>query len=169
MKTDSVIKESTLPETREYFSVAAVKTEEVSVYVIGGILNNSVTTNSVLLWDPKTLKWNPVASMETKRAQFGTAVINNKFYVVGGKNEENQPLNTMEVYDPVENIWSQCPPMLCERISPGVSDIYRIKQNNKNSDITHFIRSVPLMGICMFSGEWAKMKNSSQQSNDTIL
>ena len=38
-------------------------------------------------FNPRTNTWRQVASMETRRLQFGVAVVNNKLYVTGRKDD----------------------------------------------------------------------------------
>jgi N-acetylneuraminic acid mutarotase len=44
--------------------------------------------------------------MPTARGEFGTAVVNGKIYVIGGVNQNNQPLNTVEEYNPFTSQWT---------------------------------------------------------------
>ncbi|UCH15585.1 MAG: T9SS type A sorting domain-containing protein [Bacteroidales bacterium] len=51
------------------------------------------------------------ASMPTARLSMGTAVVDGKIYVIGGTKTETSPLNVVEVYDPVTDIWDTKTPM----------------------------------------------------------
>lgn len=44
--------------------------------------------------------------MPTARGEFGTAVVNGKIYVIGGVNQNNQPLNIVEEYNPLTSQWT---------------------------------------------------------------
>jgi N-acetylneuraminic acid mutarotase len=44
--------------------------------------------------------------MPTARGEFGTAVVNGKIYAIGGVNQNNQPLNTVEEYNPLTSQWT---------------------------------------------------------------
>lgn len=50
--------------------------------------------------------WTPLSPMPTARGEFGTAVVNGKIYVIGGVNENNQPLNIIEEYNPISDQWT---------------------------------------------------------------
>jgi N-acetylneuraminic acid mutarotase len=44
--------------------------------------------------------------MPTARGGFGVAVVNGKIYAIGGINGDNEPLNTVEEYNPVTDGWT---------------------------------------------------------------
>ena len=48
--------------------------------------------------------------MTSRRLQFGVAIIDDRLYVVGGR-EGLKTLNTVECYDPATRCWSCQPPM----------------------------------------------------------
>ena len=48
--------------------------------------------------------------MTSRRLQFGVAIIEDRLYVVGGR-EGLKTLNTVECYDPGTRLWSCQPPM----------------------------------------------------------
>lgn len=56
--------------------------------------------------------------MSGRRLQFGVAVIDNKLYVVGGR-DGLKTLNTVECFNPVGKIWTVMPPMSTHRHGLG--------------------------------------------------
>jgi N-acetylneuraminic acid mutarotase len=49
--------------------------------------------------------WTTLAAMPTERAGFGLASVAGKIYAIGGINSNNQPLTTVEEYNPTINEW----------------------------------------------------------------
>ena len=62
--------------------------------------------------------WTPVATMNGRRLQFGVAVLDDKLYVVGGR-DGLKTLNTVECYNPKTKTWSVMPPMSTHRHGLG--------------------------------------------------
>ena len=62
--------------------------------------------------------WTPVANMNGRRLQFGVAVLDDKLYVVGGR-DGLKTLNTVECYNPKTKTWSVMPPMSTHRHGLG--------------------------------------------------
>jgi len=50
--------------------------------------------------------WTTLAEMPTERAGFGLASVAGKIYAIGGVNSNNQPLTTVEEYNPSVNEWT---------------------------------------------------------------
>lgn len=63
--------------------------------------------------------WTPVANMNGRRLQFGVAVLDDKLYVVGGR-DGLKTLNTVECYNPRTKTWSVMPPMSTHRHGLGM-------------------------------------------------
>lgn len=61
--------------------------------------------------------------MPTPRSSPGVSTINGKLYVVGGFNNINCTLGTLEVYDPVANTWTTRASMLTLRRSFGAAAV----------------------------------------------
>ncbi len=87
------------------------------VYVIGGLDSNGASVNTVEIYDPDTNSWSLGPSMQTRRDNPGSAVVDDKLYVFGGRTRNsdgstvNGTLNTVEIFDPVTNVWSFGTPM----------------------------------------------------------
>ncbi len=73
-------------------------------------------TDIVSVYDFKNGQWSTAASLETPRV-FATAVtLNDSIYVMGGMDDEGNPLRSTEVYDPTNNEWHESAPMLKYRV-----------------------------------------------------
>lgn len=69
-------------------------------------------------YDLRTNKWIQVGIMNGRRLQFGVAVIDNKLYVVGGR-DGLKTSNMVECYNPITKVWSTMPPMSTHRHGLG--------------------------------------------------
>lgn len=69
-------------------------------------------------YDLRTNTWVQVGIMNGRRLQFGVAVIDNKLYVVGGR-DGLKTSNMVECYNPINKVWSTMPPMSTHRHGLG--------------------------------------------------
>lgn len=71
--------------------------------------------------------WRQVGVLSGRRLQFGVAVIDQRLYVVGGR-DGLKTLNTVECYNPRSNTWSIMPPMATHRHGLGETPLssYRV-------------------------------------------
>jgi large repetitive protein len=79
------------------------------IYVIGGIAANGASVNTVEIYDPDTNTWRVGPSMQTRRDNFGAAVIDKKLYVMGGQTRNSNGtviLDTLEIFNPLTGQWS---------------------------------------------------------------
>ncbi|MBD3322185.1 MAG: hypothetical protein GF350_13890 [Chitinivibrionales bacterium] len=89
-------------ESRRFLSCAVV---DSVLYAVGGCYDlvalqmKNVAINSVEAFDPRSDQWRPAPSLVHARWDHGTAVVDGKLYVAGGRTY-NELLNTIEVYDP---------------------------------------------------------------------
>lgn len=67
---------------------------------------------------PRRDSWWQVAVMSGRRLQCGVAVLEERLYVVGGR-DGLKTLNTVECYNPRSNSWSAMPPMATNRHGLG--------------------------------------------------
>ena len=74
------------------------------IYVSGGVFQVEVL-QSVFCYDPASNIWTEVASMIKKRRGHSLISLGGLLYAVGGGNDDDGYLDTMEVYDPEKNIW----------------------------------------------------------------
>ncbi|CBJ27796.1 conserved unknown protein [Ectocarpus siliculosus] len=85
-----------LPATTEVFCIGGF-TEENWEYTI---------LSSVERFDMETEQWESKASMVIPRADFGAGLVNGRITVVGGENDERQPMDDVEWYDPSTDCWT---------------------------------------------------------------
>eukprot|EP00756_Hemistasia_phaeocysticola_P061788 Hpha_TRINITY_DN5195_c0_g1::TRINITY_DN5195_c0_g1_i1::g.192934::m.192934/K10455/KLHL18; kelch-like protein 18 len=93
------------------------------LYVVGGINHSqnetrATTLSTVVKFSPLQKTWGTNCSMSVERYHCGTALVDRKVYVVGGRNA-SQRLCSAEVYDPVRNEWKELPPMRSVRSAPA--------------------------------------------------
>ena len=55
--------------------------------------------------------------MPTRRSWPGVAALDNKIYVTGGEDDDDQPMSSVDCYDPNTNTWSQMANMNIARAS----------------------------------------------------
>jgi len=73
--------------------------------------------NSLERYDPSTNEWEAeaMAPMPTARGDVGTAVLDGKFYAVGGWEPNDGPLSSVERYDLATKAWEAVAPMATAR------------------------------------------------------
>jgi N-acetylneuraminic acid mutarotase len=90
------------------------------LYAAGGYDDRYCTVNRVFVFDPKYRGWTEIASMNEPRVSFAMCNSDNRLFVVGGvnhtmdeetKEEREQVLGSVEMYNPEENIWTNLQPM----------------------------------------------------------
>ena len=62
-------------------------------------------------YDPRADRWDRCAPALSKRNSAAAAVIDNQWYVVGGRNMALENQNSLEIYDPKEDRWRHGMPM----------------------------------------------------------
>lgn len=65
---------------------------------MGGIGNEEIELCSVEVYDPLSKRWSTLPEMGTRRAYLGVATLNDCIYAVGGWNETQGALSTVEKY-----------------------------------------------------------------------
>ena len=107
------------------------------LYVAGGSesCGNCDGIGTLEVYNPADNTWDTTkASMPTARSQTDGAVINWKFYVVGGTTF-GPPLNTLEVYNPSTGNWTTLAPMPTPRLGLGAGEVngilYAVSGNNE--------------------------------------
>lgn len=75
------------------------------IYAIAGRTCSSITAQ-VEQFDPISKTWTYVASLNTARSSFATAVVNGAIFVAGGLDSAGLPLSTVEVYNAITDVWS---------------------------------------------------------------
>ncbi|GAB67632.1 kelch domain-containing protein [Plasmodium cynomolgi strain B] len=85
-------------------SEALLKEAEFYVFCMGGF-DGVEYLNSMELLDISQQCWRMCTPMSTKKAYFGSAVLNNFLYVFGGNNYDYKALFETEVYDRLRDTW----------------------------------------------------------------
>ncbi len=67
----------------------------------------AVTEGPVYSFTTRTSPWFYKSSLPTPRYGFGTAVVNDKIYLMGGKDPSENVLSLVEEYDPLSDTWTQ--------------------------------------------------------------
>jgi N-acetylneuraminic acid mutarotase len=76
---------------------------------------------------PRRGTWRTLAPMPTPRSEVAVAAVGGKIYVVGGFEGDGSTSDTVEVYDPATDTWTQAPPLPEGRhhaAAIGVADIF---------------------------------------------
>jgi N-acetylneuraminic acid mutarotase len=86
------------------------------IHLVGGAhrkLFNLVNTSAHEVYDPKTNRWETLASMPTARDHLTVSVIGKKLHAIGGRVnvDYNKNLNTHEAYDAKTSKWSLHAPL----------------------------------------------------------
>ncbi|CAM9671181.1 unnamed protein product [Pylaiella littoralis] len=79
------------------------------VFCIGGFTEldgNFTILSSVERFDIDTEQWESKAAMINPRADFGAGLLNGRITVVGGENDQRQPMDDVEWYDPESDCWT---------------------------------------------------------------
>ncbi|KAI3409731.1 uncharacterized protein J3R85_018984 [Psidium guajava] len=77
-----------------------------------GIGSKKEVLNSAEKYDPQTKSWDRLPVMHQRRRMCSGCYMDNKFYVIGGKNEEEKNLTCAEAFDASQNKWEIIPDML---------------------------------------------------------
>ena len=62
--------------------------------------------NSAERYDSRSGAWEPLPPMRTPRQKCSGVFMDGKFYVIGGKDKDHNPLTSAEVYDPSTKSWT---------------------------------------------------------------
>jgi hypothetical protein len=86
------------------------------LYVVGGSpptlpVPNQKPYTFLEIFDPRTGRWTLGPGMPTARHHLGTAVLDGKLYVLGGREPGDFSLAAFERYDPETNQWTEMPPL----------------------------------------------------------
>ena len=91
-----------MPSSRQELATAVLNGK---IYVIGGYNQNTVSTNTVEVYDPVTNAWTSAHPIPVALNHNSAAVAAGKLYSFGGRSRE------VFVYDPAGNTWSAVAPM----------------------------------------------------------
>ena len=126
--------------------LAAVAGPDGRIYALGGSTSSTLDmtgySSVVEAYNPVTNSWETVSPMNTPRVGLAAATSGGRIYVFGGYGRPPgytaRYLLTVEVYDPVSNIWSSSPSMRSARyglaaVSTSTGLIYLIGGKNESS------------------------------------
>lgn len=99
--------EPSMSVPRNHLTMASV---DGKLYAIGGRDSDTMTLQTVEIYDPVTKKWQTGADMPTGRSGLASAVLAGKIYVFGGESTE-KTFNEAEEYNPVNGTWREITPM----------------------------------------------------------
>lgn len=91
-----------LPQQR---TAMAITSYSNWIFSIAGQDENGPTRDT-FRYDLERDIWEAVAPKPTAVTEVGAVLIGEKIYVPGGRNDLDQPINTLEVYDPRQNTWT---------------------------------------------------------------
>ncbi|MBN1484508.1 MAG: hypothetical protein JXA37_07270 [Chloroflexia bacterium] len=80
------------------------------LYAIGGD-DESGVLDTVERFDPVNNNWTPLAAKPTAVSEMHGAVLGGKIYVPGGRDAQDRPIKSHEVYDIERNRWSEAHPL----------------------------------------------------------
>ena len=91
-----------MPTPRMQLATAVVNGK---IYAIGGL--NGGSRSAVEEYDPQRDIWTKKADMPTARGGIAASAVDGKIYVFGGHRIAFQPLDTVQMYDPAKDKWTQ--------------------------------------------------------------
>ena len=115
--TDTWVKGPEMPTPRSYLGVAAVGNR---IYAIGGrgwpAVNLGPDLTVIEEYDSTSRQWRQKSDMLDARLYFGTAVVRDSIYLIGGLISRgvgvaSEDLASVNVYDPQKDAWSDIPSM----------------------------------------------------------
>lgn len=139
-KTDSWSQRMSMPEAKSDFTAAVLYDQ---IYCIGGQRKrafgciNSGLSASHFAYSVTTGRWRIEPGLERARSSMSLAVVNEKFYIAGGKTQHGA-ISQVEVYDPHMRMWYTERPLRQPRYGLGLAAhngvLYAIggKANNQN-------------------------------------
>jgi hypothetical protein len=68
------------------------------------VTKGTTYTSSGVKYDPETDTWSPIPDMSVKRSEMATAAIDDKIFVIGGR-DYYELTNRVECFNDVENEW----------------------------------------------------------------
>ncbi|KAL2644415.1 hypothetical protein R1flu_012002 [Riccia fluitans] len=94
---------------------------EEKIYIIGGADVNGTVLDQFLVYDTTLHSYTTLTPIPEPRYRFGAALLNNKIYVVGGRQDANESLplpTTTYVYDIAQSQWFKGPDLVEPQSDP---------------------------------------------------
>ena len=105
----------------------AIGGDATQLYDSSGFYNPQGVVTSNEAYDPKTDSWTIKAPMPTERDHLSSAVVDNKIFLIGGRQplerELYKDLDTNEMYDPEKDSWTSLQPLPTKRSGLAASAI----------------------------------------------
>ena len=96
-----------------YFCTCALMDK---IYIIGGSNVDSMALDSCLEFDTNTFQFKEVANMKMARNYAACTVFEGKVVVSGGYTDNSDTLNSVEIYDHLDDTWTYMPSMIENRM-----------------------------------------------------
>jgi len=77
------------------------------IYAAGG--SDGGYSDQFARYDPATNQWETLSPMSMPRRYMSSAVVDGKFYAIGGRSNASTHLDSTEIYDPATNSWTAGP------------------------------------------------------------
>lgn len=106
-----------LEPTHEHINGAAVLSHGSNIYCFGG--SGGGYGDRVRRFDTRKKKWLPEGRMTRRRSYCSAVSLGDGIYVTGGLYYADEILDTVERYNPWDEEWSECPPMMTARYLHG--------------------------------------------------
>ncbi|MDQ6824966.1 MAG: hypothetical protein M3007_05820 [Candidatus Eremiobacteraeota bacterium] len=101
---------------------AVMQTYADKLYVIGGAVSHGNDERSIEIYDIAHAQWTLQENALTGgRTAMGSAMLDDRIALLGGRDDEERNLSTCDLYDPVRNRWSACSPLRVPRSDFGLS------------------------------------------------
>lgn len=100
-----------------------VTAHDGEVILASGYVNGSEPTNRVWAYSPRSGDWRELPPMRIARGAAAGAVVGDRLYIAGGTTRfgnENEPIDSLEIYDFDRRRWLRGPPMPTPRHHFGV-------------------------------------------------
>ncbi|XP_041350070.1 uncharacterized protein LOC121369209 isoform X2 [Gigantopelta aegis] len=112
-----------LPEPRHHHAVAVLQQK---LFLVGGCdprksRKNPVATNTMFMYNLEEREWYKMANMNECRMHHSVCIAFGMLYTIGGQDERNRVLCSVECFDLRTNSWSYVAPMRTARCGMGAT------------------------------------------------
>jgi len=119
VSTDSWVELPSMPVPRY---AAVVQAFGEKLYVIGGAVSHGNDERSIEVYDIAHGRWSLIENALTYgRTAMGSALIDDKIALLGGRDDEERNLTSCDLFDPLRNRWTLCSPLRTPRSDFGLS------------------------------------------------
>ncbi|CAH1401518.1 unnamed protein product [Nezara viridula] len=116
-------KVASMPKGRYYHSATLLKGK---IYVLGGVdprkEESGIPAICSDMWsfNPATCDWVKEPSLRTARKTFGLVAFHGYLYIIGGQDNHQRILSSVDKYDPVKGVWEEVSALPEPRLCPAV-------------------------------------------------